>query len=32
MGSKMTKKFGVISGVSNTRVDLSAYILVINNV
>jgi len=32
MGIQMTRKFGVISGVSNTRVDLNAYIIVIHNV
>jgi len=32
MGSQMTRKFGVISAVSNTRVDRNAYILVIHNV
>jgi hypothetical protein len=31
MGFQMTRKFGVISGVSNTCVDLSADINVIHN-
>jgi len=32
MGSQMTRKFDVISEVSNTRVDRSGYVLVIHNV